>query len=86
MSLIFSLFHYFYSSNSLFAIPGNQEFVFVQTKLDPLLDRVSHIVNWLVDFCKDPNSEYNRSNEKTVNTFSTINLERNGKLCWELDI
>ena len=86
MSLIFSLFHYFYSSNSLFAIPANQEFVFVQTKLDPLRDRVSHMVNSLVDFCKDPNSEYNRSNEQIVNTFSTINLEGNGKLCWKLDI
>jgi protein SMG8 len=65
------------SSNSLFAIPANQEFVFVQTKLDPLRDRVSHMVNSLVDFCKDPNSEYNRSNEQIVNTFSTINLEGN---------
>jgi len=86
MSLIFSLFHYFHSSNSLFAIPANQEFVFVQTKLDPLRDRVSHMVNSLVDFCKDPNSEINRSNEKIVNTFSTINLEGNGKLRWKLDI
>jgi hypothetical protein len=42
MSLIFSVFHYFYSSNSLFAIPANQEFVFVQTKLDPLRDSFTY--------------------------------------------
>lgn len=65
------------SSNSLFAIPANQEFVFVQTKLDPLHDRISHMVNSLVDFCKDPNNDCSRSNEQIVNTFSTINLEGN---------
>ncbi|XP_069701408.1 nonsense-mediated mRNA decay factor SMG8 isoform X3 [Periplaneta americana] len=65
------------SSNSLFAIPANQEFVFVQTKVDPSKDRISHLVNSLVDFCKDPNSDCNRSNEEIVNTFSTINLETN---------
>jgi hypothetical protein len=86
MLLIFCLFHYFYSSNSLFAITANQEFVFVQTKRDPLHDRISHMVNSLVDFCKGPNSDYNKSNDQIVNTFSTINVEGNGKLCWKLDI
>ena len=83
MSLIVCLSYYFHSSNSLFAIPANQEFVFVQTKLDPLRDRISHMVNSLVDFCKDPNSDCNRSNEQIVNTFSMINLEGNGKLWWK---
>lgn len=86
MSLMFCLFHFFYSSNSLFAIPANQEFVFVQTKVDPLRDKISHMVNSLVDFCKDPNSDCNRINEQIVNTFSTINLEGNGKLHWKLDV
>jgi hypothetical protein len=86
MSLIFCLFYCFYSSNSLFAIPANQEFVFVQTKLDPLHDRISHMVNSLVDFCKDPNNDCSRSNEQIVNTFSTINVEGNGKLLWKHDI
>jgi hypothetical protein len=76
---VFILF--FYSSNSLFAIPANQEFVFVQTKVDPSSDRIAHMVNSLVDFCKDPNSDCNRSNEEIVNTFSTIHLEENGKFC-----
>nr|CAD7262909.1 unnamed protein product [Timema shepardi] len=45
------------SSNSLFAIPANQEFVFVNTKVDPTRDRLSHMINSLVNFCKDPNSD-----------------------------
>nr|CAD7392788.1 unnamed protein product [Timema cristinae] len=32
------------SSNSLFAIPANQEFVFVNTKVDPTRDRLSHML------------------------------------------
>jgi hypothetical protein len=77
---------FFYSSNSLFAIPANQEFVFIQTKSDPSNDRIAHMVNSLVDFCKIPNSDSNRSNEEIVNTFSTMYLETNGKLCWKSDI
>ncbi|PNF37753.1 Protein SMG8 [Cryptotermes secundus] len=65
------------SSNSLFAIPANQEFVFVQTKVNPLSDRNAHMVNSLVDFCKDPNNDCSRNKEEIVNTFSTLHLEPN---------
>jgi hypothetical protein len=71
---------FFYSSNSLFAIPANQEFVFVQTKVNPLSDRTAHMVNSLVGFCKDPNSDCSRNNEDIVNAFSILHLEPNGKL------
>jgi hypothetical protein len=73
----------FYSSNSLFAIPANQEFVFVQTKVNLLSDRNAHMVNSLVGFCKDPNSDCSRNNDDIINTFSTLHLEPNGKLWWE---
>lgn len=59
--------------------------MFVQTKVDPCSDRIAHMVNALVDFCKDPNGDCNRSNEEVVNTFSTIRLEANGKFCWKKD-
>ncbi|PSN57691.1 Protein smg8 [Blattella germanica] len=65
------------SSNSLFAIPANQEFVFIQTEADPLNDSIANMVNSLIDFCKDPNNDSNRNNEEIVNTFSKLHLENN---------
>jgi hypothetical protein len=60
--------------------------VFVQTKVNPLSDRNAHMVNSLVDFCKDPNSDCSRNKEEIVNTFSTLHLEPNGKLRWKCTI
>nr|CAD7597733.1 unnamed protein product [Timema genevievae] len=54
------------SSNSLFAIPANQEFVFVNTKVDPSKDRLSYMVNSLVNFCKDPNSDPTRNRNDSL--------------------
>lgn len=45
------------SSNSLFAIPANLEFVFVQTKPNPSADRVTHLAKSLIEFCKTPGPE-----------------------------
>ncbi|KAJ9589501.1 hypothetical protein L9F63_017286, partial [Diploptera punctata] len=62
-------------ANSLFAIPANQEFVFVQTKVDPSTDSVANMVNSLIDFCKAPTNDSNRNNEEIINTFSKLSLE-----------
>ncbi|CAH0392401.1 unnamed protein product [Bemisia tabaci] len=40
-----------YSANSLFAIPPNQEFVYVQTDIKPSHDWSSYIVNYITDYC-----------------------------------
>ncbi|KAK7791770.1 hypothetical protein R5R35_012316 [Gryllus longicercus] len=45
------------SSNSLFAIPANLEFVFVQTKQNPSVDRLTQMANSLIEFCKSPSSD-----------------------------
>ena len=79
MILTYFLFTFF-SSNSLFAIPANQEFVFVQTKVDPSTDSIANMVNSLIDFCKDPNSDSSRNNEEIINTFSKLSLETSSKL------
>ncbi|XP_047108247.1 nonsense-mediated mRNA decay factor SMG8 isoform X1 [Schistocerca piceifrons] len=42
------------STNSLFAIPANQEFVYVRTKPDPTKDFMSHMIKSLINFCQNP--------------------------------
>ncbi|XP_063224663.1 nonsense-mediated mRNA decay factor SMG8 isoform X2 [Bacillus rossius redtenbacheri] len=54
------------SANSLFAIPANQEFVYVATESRPSRDRLSHMINSLVDFCKHPPTEGSRFETPSV--------------------
>lgn len=52
------------SANSLFAIPANQEFVYVLSHKEPSQDWIPFLVNSLVELCKTPNltAEQNHCN------------------------
>ncbi|KAG8325818.1 Protein smg8 [Homalodisca vitripennis] len=43
------------STNSLFAIPPNKEYVFMLTEPDPTQDWIPYLVNSMVDLCRNPN-------------------------------
>lgn len=73
-----------FSMNSLFAIPANQEFVFIPTSKDSVRDWRTELIDSVINLCNNPSAAAESLEELSFHSPSYINEMNATSMCGSL--